>query len=65
MYAVGSLIGGSAAARSAIFFYALALHAVIFLILARCVGGCEQRPFFQTTKKQQKSNNALLCSAGG
>ena len=35
MYAVGQLIGGSAAARSAIFFYALARHAVIFLILAR------------------------------
>ncbi len=36
MYAVGSLISGNSAARSFIFFYALALHAVIFLILARC-----------------------------
>jgi len=40
MYAVGSLISGNSVARSAIFFYALALHAVIFLILARWVGGC-------------------------
>lgn len=37
MYAVGSLIGGSSLARSAIFFYTLALHAVIFFILARWV----------------------------
>ena len=37
MYAVGTLISGNSAARSFIFFYALALHAVIFLILARCV----------------------------
>ena len=36
MYAVGNLISGNSLARSAIFFYALALHAVIFLILARC-----------------------------
>ncbi|KAL4425119.1 hypothetical protein ABPG77_008224 [Micractinium sp. CCAP 211/92] len=35
MYAVGSLISGNSVARTAIFFYALALHAVIFLILAR------------------------------
>ncbi|EFN56705.1 hypothetical protein CHLNCDRAFT_144082 [Chlorella variabilis] len=35
MYAVGNLISGNSLARSAIFFYALALHAVIFLILAR------------------------------
>ena len=37
MYAVGSLISGNSAARSVIFFYLLALHAVIFLILARWV----------------------------
>lgn len=37
MYAVGSLISGNSVARTAIFFYALALHAVIFLILARWV----------------------------
>lgn len=41
MYAVGSLISGNSAARSAIFFYALLLHAAIFLILARC--GAEWR----------------------
>ena len=37
MYAVGQLISGNSLARSAIFFYALLLHAVIFLILARWV----------------------------
>jgi hypothetical protein len=36
MYGVANLISGNSVARSAIFFYALALHAVIFLILARC-----------------------------
>ena len=35
MLAVGSLISGSGAARTAIFCYAMALHAVIFFILAR------------------------------
>ncbi|KAL4853646.1 hypothetical protein ACK3TF_005368 [Chlorella vulgaris] len=35
MYGVANLISGNSVARSAIFFYALALHAVIFLILAR------------------------------
>ncbi|GAB4818452.1 hypothetical protein N2152v2_005498 [Parachlorella kessleri] len=35
MYAFGSLISGNKAARSAIFFYALALHAIVFLVLAR------------------------------
>ena len=35
MYAVGQLISGNSLARSALFFYALLLHAVIFLILAR------------------------------
>ncbi len=37
MYAFGRLISGNKAARSAIFFYALVLHAIIFLVLARRV----------------------------
>jgi hypothetical protein len=39
MYGVATLISGNRAARSAIFFYALALHAAVFLVLARWVGG--------------------------